>query len=105
MARSAYLTARKDYPEPIAQKSPRLFNVLYNKWLVDEGYDYIFTGRRKLGEVRLGAMGAGEAASWFDAKVIDGVVNDVGWVARAVATLSTWSDKWIIDGLDRKSTR
>ena len=99
MARSAYLTARKDYPEPIAQKSPRLFNVLYNKWFVDEGYDYIFTGRRKLGKVRLGAMGAGEAASWFDAKVIDGVVNDVGWVARAVATLSTWSDKWIIDGL------
>jgi len=99
MARSAYLSARKDYPEPIAQKSPRLFNLLYNKWFVDEGYDYIFTGRRKLGEVRLGAMGAGEAASWFDAKVVDGIVNDVGWVTRAVATISNWWDKWIIDGL------
>jgi hypothetical protein len=44
-------------------------------------------------------MGAGEAASWFDARIIDGAVNDVGWVTRAVATLSKWWDKWIIDGL------
>jgi NADH-quinone oxidoreductase subunit L len=99
MARRSYLNARKDYPEPLAEKSPRVYTVLYNKWFVDEGYDYIFTGRRKLRNVRLGAMGAGEAASWFDAKIIDGVVNDVGWVTRAAATLSTWWDKWIIDGL------
>ena len=44
-------------------------------------------------------MGAGEASSWFDAKIIDGAVNDVGWVTRAMATLSTWWDKWIIDGI------
>jgi NADH-quinone oxidoreductase subunit L len=99
MARSSYAHARKDYPEPIAVKSPPLYNLLYNKWFVDEGYDYIFTGRRKLSGVRLGAMGAGEAASWFDTKVIDGVVNDVGWATRTVSTISTWWDKWIIDGL------
>jgi NADH-quinone oxidoreductase subunit L len=99
MARRSYLNARKDYVEPLSEKSPQIYSVLYNKWFVDQGYDYIFTGRRKLGNVRLGAMGAGEAASWFDAKVIDGVVNDVGWVTRAVGTLSTWWDKWIIDGL------
>jgi NADH-quinone oxidoreductase subunit L len=99
MARRSYMNAGKDYAEPIAVKAPPLYTVLYNKWFVDEGYDYVFTGRRKLGDIRLGAMGAGEAASWFDAKVIDGVVNDVGWVTRAVATLSTWWDKWIIDGL------
>jgi hypothetical protein len=60
--------------------------LLYNKWFVDEGYDYVFTGRRKIGNIRLGAMGAGEASSWFDTKIIDGAVNDVGWVTRAVAT-------------------
>jgi NADH-quinone oxidoreductase subunit L len=99
MARRSYLKARKDYVEPLAEKSPQIYTLLYNKWFVDQGYDYIFTGRRKLRNVRLGAMGAGEAASWFDAKIIDGVVNDVGWVTRAVGTLSTWWDKWIIDGL------
>jgi NADH-quinone oxidoreductase subunit L len=94
-----YGRARKDYPEPIAQLARPLHNTLYNKWFVDEAYDYAFTGRRKLGGVRLGAMGAGEASSWFDAKVIDGTINGAGWSTRAVARLSTWWDKWIIDGL------
>jgi hypothetical protein len=40
-----------------------------------------------------------EAASWFDAKIIDRTVNGVSWITRAVATLSKWCDKWIIDGL------
>jgi NADH-quinone oxidoreductase subunit L len=99
MARRSYLNAGKDYPEPIAESAPALYTALYNKWYVDEGYDYVFTGRRKIGKVRLGAMGAAEAASWFDEKIIDGVVNDVGWVTRAVATISIWWDKWFIDGL------
>jgi NADH-quinone oxidoreductase subunit L len=99
MARRSYLNAGKDYPEPIAESAPALYTALYNKWYVDEGYDYVFTGRRKIGKVRLGAMGAADAASWFDGKIIDGVVNDVGWVTRAVATISIWWDKWVIDGL------
>ena len=99
LAYRSYARAGKDYTEPIEAAAPPLYKVLYNKWFVDEGYDYAFTGRRKVGDVRLGVMGAGEASSWFDAKIIDGAVNDVGWTTRAVATLSTWWDKWIIDGL------
>jgi NADH-quinone oxidoreductase subunit L len=94
-----YARAGKDYAEPIAVKAPPLYTVLYNKWFVDEAYDYAFTGRRKLGDIRMGVMGAGEASSWFDANVIDGTVNGAGWTTRAVATLSTWWDKWIIDGV------
>ena len=92
MARRSYLKAGKDYVEPIEAKAPALYTLLYNKWFVDEGYDYVFTGRRKIGDVRLGVMGAGEASSWFDSKIIDGAVNDVGWITRAVSTLSTWWD-------------
>ncbi len=99
MARRSYKNAGKGYVEPIAAAAPPLYRLLYNKWFVDEGYDYVFTGRRKIGDVRLGVMGAGEASSWFDAKIIDGAVNDAGWLTRAVATLSTWWDKWIIDGI------
>jgi len=99
LAHRSYAHAGKDYPEPIAVTAPPLYTVLYNKWFVDEAYDYAFTGRRKVGDVRLGVMGAGEASSWFDAKVIDGTVNGAGWSTRAVATLSTWWDKWIIDGV------
>ncbi len=98
-AYSTYARADKGYVEPIEAKSPPLYKAIYNKWFVDEGYDYIFTGRRKIGDVRLGVMGLGDASSVFDAKVIDGTVNGAGWTTRAVATLSTWWDKWIIDGV------
>ena len=99
MAWRAYNRSDKDYKEPIAVAAPPLYDVLYNKYYVDEGYDYVFTGRRKVGDVRLGVMGLGEASSWFDSHVIDGLVNAGGWVTRLTATLSSWFDKWIIDGV------
>ena len=94
-----YKEADKGYIEPISAAAPPVYNTLLNKYYVDEGYDYVFTGRRKLGGVRLGTMGLGEASSWFDANVVDGAVNAAGWITRATATFSSWWDKWIIDGI------
>jgi NADH-quinone oxidoreductase subunit L len=94
-----YRHADKGYTEPIAVTAPPVYNVLLNKYYVDEGYDYVFTGRRKLGGVRLGVLGIGEASSWTDSHVIDAAVNDVGWITRLAATISSWWDKWIIDGI------
>jgi NADH-quinone oxidoreductase subunit L len=99
MARRAYNNADKGYTEPIAAAAPPVYNVLLNKYYVDEAYDYVFTGRRKLGNVRLGVLGLGEASAWFDTNVIDAAVNDVGWATRLIATISSWWDKWIIDGI------
>ena len=99
MAYRAYFNADKNYPEPIAQAAPPVYNTLMNKYYVDEGYDYLFTGRRKIGNLRLGVLGLGEASSWFDTHVIDGLVNFAGWVTRTVSTISSWWDKWIIDGI------
>jgi NADH-quinone oxidoreductase subunit L len=99
MAWKAYRDADKGYVEPIAASAPPVYDVLLNKYYVDEGYDYAFTGRRKVGEVRLGALGLGEASSWFDSHVIDATVNGAGWMMRFTSTLSSWFDKWIIDGL------
>ena len=99
MAARAYGNAGKGYTEPIATAAPPVYNTLLNKYYVDEGYDYAFTGRRKVGDVRLGVMGLGEASSWFDANVIDGTVNAAGWMTRLTATVSSWWDKWIIDGI------
>jgi NADH-quinone oxidoreductase subunit L len=95
----SYRHADKGYTEPIAVAAPPVYNTLLNKYYVDEGYDYVFTGRRKVGDVRLGVMGLGEASSWFDANVIDGAVNGAGWITRLTATVSSWWDKWIIDGV------
>jgi NADH-quinone oxidoreductase subunit L len=99
MAWRSYRHADKGYTEPIAAASAPVYNTLLNKYYVDEGYDYVFTGRRKVGDVRLGVMGAGEASSWFDSHVVDGAVNAAGSITRGTATFSSWWDKWIIDGI------
>jgi NADH-quinone oxidoreductase subunit L len=99
MAWQASRDAGKGYAEPIAETSPQLYTVLLNKYYVDEAYDYAFTGRRKVGDVRLGVMGLGEASYWFDSRVIDGTVNGAGWMTRLSGTMSSWWDKWIIDGV------
>jgi NADH-quinone oxidoreductase subunit L len=99
MAWRSYRHADQGYTEPIAAASPPVYNTLLNKYYVDEGYDYVFTGRRKVGDVRLGVMGLGEASSWFDSHVIDGAVNGAGRITRLFATISSWWDRWIIDGI------
>jgi NADH-quinone oxidoreductase subunit L len=99
MAWRSYRHADKGYPEPIAVAAPPVYNVLLHKYYVDEGYDYVFTGRRKLGDVRLGVLGLGEASAWTDTNVVDGAVNAAGWITRLAATISSWWDKWIIDGI------
>ncbi|PYX76077.1 MAG: NADH-quinone oxidoreductase subunit L [Acidobacteria bacterium] len=99
MAWKAYRHADKDYTEPIAAKNPQIYQLLYNKWYVDEGYDYAFTGRRKVGDVRLGVLGLGDASAWNDVHVIDGTVNGAGWITRFTASFSKWWDTWIIDGV------
>jgi NADH-quinone oxidoreductase subunit L len=99
LAKRAYTKAEPGYKEPINQAAPPLYNTLMNKWYVDEIYDTAFTGRRPVGKARLGAMGLGTAMWGFDANVIDGGVNGAGWLTKLTGTISTWWDKWIIDGV------
>ena len=44
-------------------------------------------------------MGLGTALWKFDANVIDGGVNGAGWITKLTGTVSSWWDKWIVDGL------
>jgi NADH-quinone oxidoreductase subunit L len=99
MAWKFYRHADKGYPEPIEVNAKPLYSALSNKWYVDEAYDYLFTGRRKVGNVRLGVLGLGDGSAWFDVHVVDGLVNGAGWSTRSFGTLSGMWDKWIIDGL------
>jgi NADH-quinone oxidoreductase subunit L len=99
MAWRSYRHADKGYTEPIAVAAPPVYNTLLHKYYVDEAYDYVFTGRRKLGDIRLGMLGLGEGSAWFDTNIVDGAVNAAGWMTRLTATISSWWDKWIIDGI------
>jgi NADH-quinone oxidoreductase subunit L len=99
LAYRAYKNADKNYTEPINNVAPAVYNTLFNKYYVDEAYDYLFTGRRTIGPVRLGVQGLGTALWKFDANVIDGGVNGAGWSTKLIGKISNWIDKWIIDGI------
>ena len=84
---------KPEIPENIAAAAPGLYRTLYNKWYVDEIYDFVFVnGLCKGGGLLMGA---------FDRNVVDGGVNGAGWFTRTAATLSGWWDTWIIDGAVR----
>ena len=84
---------KPEIPENIAAAAPGLYRTLYNKWYVDEIYDFGFVnGLCKGGGLLMGA---------FDRDVVDGGVNGAGWFTRMAATLSGWWDTWVIDGAVR----
>ena len=91
----AYLfyTKRPSIPERIYERFRGLYKVLYNKWYVDEIYDFLFVDGM--------CKGGGRAMGAFDREVVDGGVNGAGWLTRFLALLSMWWDRWIVDGAVR----
>ena len=63
------------------QSSQPVYIALLNKYYVDEGYDYAFTGRRKWETCALESWDW-VRPPWFDSHVIDGTVNAAGWMTR-----------------------
>ena len=82
-----------------AQVAP-VYRVLYDKFYVDEIYQFLF--------VRGLALGGGKALYAVDRYVVDGGdgevrpglgVNGLGWLVReGVAKLSDFLDRWVVDG-------
>ena len=92
VARYFYLH-KPEIPDRIEEAVKPLHTLLYNKWYVDEIYDFLFVnGLCKGGGLVLGA---------FDRNVVDGGVNGAGWLTRFTATVSMWWDTWIVDGAVR----
>jgi NADH-quinone oxidoreductase subunit L len=67
--------ARTEKPEEIALKWPVLYRTVYQKYYVDEFYEWAVVRRVVNGAVWLWEM--------FDARFIDGIVDGVAGVVRA----------------------
>jgi NADH-quinone oxidoreductase subunit L len=87
---------RPERAEAVRQAAGPLYTVLYNKWYVDEIYDFLFVNGL--------AKGGGNALVSFDNRVVDGGVNGAGWLTRFSSTLSIWWDTWVVDGAVRLSS-
>jgi NADH-quinone oxidoreductase subunit L len=85
--------SRPSIPDSIERSTKPLYTLLYNKWYVDEIYDFLFVDG--LGK------GGGRVCGEFDRNVVDGGVNGAGWLTRFSSSVSIWWDTWIIDGAVR----
>ncbi|MBI3471008.1 MAG: NADH-quinone oxidoreductase subunit L [Candidatus Solibacter usitatus] len=83
-------------PDRIEASLKPLHTTLYNKWYVDEIYDFLFVNGL--------CKGGGNVMKDFDSNVVDGGVNGAGWLTRFSSTISIWWDTWIIDGAVRLSS-
>jgi len=88
-----FYQVKPDMPESMARTLQPLYKTLYNKWYVDEIYDFLFVNG--LGK------GGGEVLGAFDRNVVDGAVNGAGWLTRFSSRVSMWWDTWIVDGAVR----
>lgn len=80
---------RRNY-EVLAARFATAWNVLYNKYFVDEGY--------MAGIIRP-LLWLNQLAALFDRKVIDGAVNGSATITRLLSNSSGWSDLRIVDGI------
>lgn len=67
-----------------------LYKFSFNKWFFDELYNnYIVEGSLKFSRF----------LSWFDNKIVDGIVNGAASVTRLISDVHNLFDKYVVDGL------
>ena len=77
-------------PEKTAQLIRPLYLFSLNKWYWDEIYQATFIK---------GSVVISKMLSWFDAKVVDGIVNGVALIVKNFAFANNSFDKYVVDGL------
>jgi NADH-quinone oxidoreductase subunit L len=66
-----------------------VWTTVYNKYYVDEAYAWL---------VLKPSVQLARAFSWFDGRIIDGLVNLAGTVTRLVANVDGAIDRYLVDG-------
>src|SRR6266478_3559814 len=89
LAYALYHDNRSTVPARLRAMFPRAWALAFNKYYVDEVYD---------ATVVRGSLVLSRVLYWIDQNVIDGFVNFMGWLGRAVAYVDAAIDKYIVDG-------
>ncbi len=66
------------------------YKLSYNKWYIDEIYQ---------ASVIDGTINLGRVLSWFDLKVVDGVVHAAAWIINKASLAVSFFDKYVVDGM------
>ncbi len=76
--------------DSITRKIKGLYRLAYHKYYVDEAYDALIVNRTK---------DLSRACFFVDSKFVDGTVNGTATATRGTATLSRLFDAYVVDGL------
>jgi NADH-quinone oxidoreductase subunit L len=77
-------------PDKTAQAIRPLYLYSFNKWYWDEIYD---------ATIIKGSILISKVLAWFDANIVDGIVNGVATIFRKFAFLNGSIDKYVVDGM------
>jgi NADH-quinone oxidoreductase subunit L len=72
----------------------RLHTLIYNKYYIDEIYQVVWVN---------GTLGLAKILAWFDANVVDGMVNGTASVTKLVSFINGRIDHHLVDGLVNKT--
>jgi NADH-quinone oxidoreductase subunit L len=86
-----YAKGNGEKPAKIAAAAPGVYRAVLNKYYVDEFYEAVF--------VQGVALGGGRLLWDADAKFIDGAVNGVASMTKALSWVSSFFDQYVVDGL------
>ena len=76
--------------DKLANSIKPLYNFSLNKWYFDEFYHKTFVA---------GLLGFSKIIAWFDAKIVDGIVNGSAELTRRLAFFTGGFDRIVVDGL------
>lgn len=82
---------RKAIPSSLLrEKLPFVYNLLVNKYYMDEFYWAVLV---------VPLMWITRMLAIFDQRIVDGIVNGVGYLTLGLSIAYSWFDKYVIDGL------
>jgi NADH-quinone oxidoreductase subunit L len=81
---------KKLNPDKLANAIKPLYKLSYNKWYFDEIYAATFIAL---------TMGLSKVLYWFDAKVVDGIVDGSATLTKFISRVSDGFDHYVVDGL------
>ena len=84
-----YILNKKILPQRMRQHFTLLYNLVYNKYYIDEIYNFLFIKP----SIRLSHL-----AFKFDLRVIDGTVNNIARIVVILSKIASWIDRYIVDG-------
>jgi NADH-quinone oxidoreductase subunit L len=86
----AFYYWKKFDPDKLAESIKPLYNLSYNKWYFDEFYN---------GVIVAGALAFSRFLAWFDATIVDGMVNLSATLTRGLSRFTAKFDSIVVDGL------